>query len=136
MAKAVTPKKAVAPKKAVKTVAPKKVKEPEQKETAPSFQYQILSASELPEPVRSPRSGPSPYPFSSLQVDEGFVVPLAKTDRALYTNDVEYNKAKKEELRTISNRLTGAVRRFTKAHAGTKFRVSTAESSIVVRRVE
>lgn len=88
-----------------------------------------------PASVRASRSHTSQYPFKELAVGGWFEVETS-ADADLYANDEEFRKAKIEDLRTISNRLSGAVRRFTTRNEGYKFSVSTASNSVVVKRVE
>jgi len=133
------PKKAAAPKK---EKAAKPAKEPKT-ETATTVAAEkaapVASAFTLednvPIPARIRAGGVSPYPFIDMQPGQSFVVE-ASVDADLYTSASEAEKAKAEESRTIANRLSGAVRRFTKRHTGYKFAVRTVPEGVRVWRVE
>jgi len=89
----------------------------------------------IPIPARKRFGGNSIYPVANLQVGQSFIVP-ANVDADLYADHNELGKAIKEQLRTISNRLSGAVRRFTKKNEALKFRVAITDDGVRVWRTE
>lgn len=129
--------KKVAPKKAAKPKTPKtetsKASTPALAQ-ADGFKYDILDEGDMPEAMRMSRSVASPYPFAAMEVGKGFVV-AHDIDPDLYASETEAETAKREALRTIANRLSGAVRRFTKKNDGFKFKVYTAANGVGVKRV-
>lgn len=120
LAKPVTAKKASAP----KVAAVKK---------ANTTSYTIETGIE--KPARTRVSVPSPYPFATMEKGQSFLVP-AEIDRAFYASEEEADKAQREELARVANRMSGASRRFTKRNAGVKLSVRTVENGVRVWRDE
>lgn len=95
----------------------------------------------VPVPAISRRSnGPATiYPFASMTVGKSFFVSSA-IDASTFTDETEAAKAQGEATKTVANRLSGAVRRFTKKNEGYKFNVrATVEDGVpgvYVGRVE
>lgn len=84
-------------------------------------EFKIVSGVE--KPVRQ-RLGASPYPFASLPVGDSFLVAAEVIDATFYAGAQEATKAQAEALAVVSNRMSGAVRRFTKRNeGGAKFTV-------------
>lgn len=131
------PKKA-APKKAKAVKTAEKTETTEAAAPAPVISTSKITIDKnvpIPATVRS--GGVSPYPFSTMEVTDSFLI-KSDVDADLYANDEEFGKALVEDFRVIANRLSGACRRFTKRNEGYKFRVKTvpAEFGVRVWRVE
>lgn len=105
--------------------------------------FKLVDDVQLPPRIR--KGGASPYPFASMAIGQSFMV-AAVIERSIYSSEEEADKAQNEECRKVANRLSGAVRRFTKHNTGYKFAVRTvstgkalgfdADHGIVVQRVE
>lgn len=87
-----------------------------------------------PERVRASRNVASSYPFDQLAIGGAFEIPSDK-DRDLYTSDTEFETARGEDLKTIANRMGGAVRRFKKSNPGKNFSIYKTSTSIMVERI-
>ena len=108
-------------------------------EDTKDLQYPSYTGHKLP-----PRSfgggGANPYDFDRREINSAFFVD-AYVDPDLYASPKEAEAAQSEELRKVSNRLTGAVRRFRKHHPERKFTVrhdkhpETGKACITVMRV-
>ena len=90
---------------------------------------------DVEKPARTRVSVPSPYPFATMGKGDSFLVP-AEIDRAFYASEDEADKAQREELARVANRMSGASRRFTKRHAGVKLSVRTVDNGVRVWRDE
>ena len=133
-------------KAAKKTTAPKKtkvVKSAETKVKAPKVvsapkaesKFKIIPSSEAAPRVHFGRSvGQAIYPFADMDVDTSFEI-KADADRDLFVSDQEYTQELRSQLKTLANRMAGAVRRFTKKREGFKFSVHTGAECVVVTRV-
>lgn len=124
MAKSNAKKKATPAKKPVAAKSTKTAKKP----SAPvavrpnATSFKLIDNVTLPPRVR--KGGASPYPFASMVAGQSFMV-AATIERSIYANEAEADKAQLEECRRVANRLSGAVRRFTKRNEGFKFAVRT-----------
>lgn len=81
------------------------------------------------------------YPFATMEKGQSFFIPAEKVDASAYSSETEANKAQSEACSLVANRLSGAVRRFTKRNAGYTFQVKTVNDTqrgwgIRVRRTE
>lgn len=76
---------------------------------------------------------PSAYPFEHMNVNQSFRVPVTIADTI--TDAAEREKAFKEEARRLTNRLTGAARRFCEktGNENKKFTVRTVDDGQGVR---
>lgn len=139
-------KKKPAAKKAAKPSAPKAPKAPKETKAADDTATETKPASRmvgdveirkgvpLPPRTRS-TAGQSIYKFSALEEEgDSFEIPHGK-DADFYANENEFKQAVAEEKRTLSNRLTGAARRFMKANPGVKLAVRATADGVGVWRV-
>lgn len=84
--------------------------------------FSLFKSEGVRPPKIRPEAGHSMYPFASMAVDDGFFV-AADVDTSNFSDEGEAAKAQMEKCHALSNRLTGAVRRFTKRNEGYKFTV-------------
>lgn len=134
--------------KPAKTAAPK-IKKPKKEKVVKAVEADVPAApaaasssivieKDIPIPATVRNGGASPYPFGQMEVNDSFIIKSSK-DADLFASDEEFGKALLEDYRTIANRLSGAVRRFTKkTEENFRFRVKTvpSEGGVRVWRVE
>lgn len=76
----------------------------------------------------------SKYPFGDMKAGQSFLVPVDVP--ANVTDPAEKAQVFKEKARQLSNRLSGATRRFRKHNPSANFAVRTVEGGIRVWRLE
>lgn len=91
--------------------------------TAPAFSYEVdTEVTAVPAIARA--QGPAnTYPFPALKIGQSFTIPVEVPESI--TEAGERVQASKEAGRKVSNRLTGAVRKYKNANEGTEFAVRT-----------
>jgi len=124
------------PKATVKAVAPKEPKAETKVAAAPrANKSNFTIRKDIPIPARTHSGGGvSSYPFPDMEVNDSFGVPV-EVDAAFYADDNEFRAAKREEAKKISARLSSAIRRYSKAHAGQKFSMRVIGDEVSVWRV-
>lgn len=118
------PKKAAAPKKMALSLV------------SNNTSFTLEDGVELPARIRT--GGGTPYPFAAMAIGQRFFVGT-QIDTSKYSSADEAAAAQREENERVANRLSGAVRRFTKKHEGFKFAVRTVtdpSAGVGVWRVE
>lgn len=85
-------------------------------------EFKLFDFTEVPAIVRRGGGQKAVYPFAAMPINKGFFV-SAQIDASKYSDAGEAKKAQDEALQTAANRLSGAVRRFTKKNEGFAFNV-------------
>lgn len=74
------------------------------------------------------------YPFADMTAGQSFLMPVSVPETI--KDEKEKAKAFKEEARKLSNRISGAIRRFKKNNPGANFAVRTVDNGVRVWRTE
>jgi hypothetical protein len=85
-------------------------------------EFKLEAFTEVPPIIRRGGGQKAVYPFAAMPVGQKFFV-NATIDESKYSDAGEAKKAQDEALQTAANRLSGAVRRFTKKNEGYAFNV-------------
>lgn len=97
--------------------------------------FKIETGIELPPRTRLGGGGDTTnYPFKEMPVGASFLTEVNVP--ATITDAKERDKAFKEEARKVSNKLSGAIRRFKKSNDGYNFAIRTVDGGVRVWRVE
>lgn len=99
---------------------------------AAASEFALEDSVEIPPRKHGGGGAVSPYPFKHMKPSQSFFV-AAEIERGLYTTEAEADEAQLEESRKVVNRMTGAVRRFSKLNDGYKFTVRTVSDPHGVR---
>lgn len=122
-------------KTSTKKVSVENTSAPTQAPTVTNSAFKIEKG--IPIPAVSRVGGSSVYAWGMMEDGDSVFFP-AEVDAEFYADKVELDKATKESLKVIANRLSGATRRYTKKNPEFKFRIRTegSPSGVRVWRVE
>lgn len=90
--------------------------------------------SDIAIPPRATSAGKAAYPFASMAVGQSFLVAVEKVDPDLYVDAAEVAAANREAKEKVSNRMSGAIRRFAKTHPHVKLTMRTVDEGIRIWR--
>lgn len=105
---------------------------PAKTETTEAPAFSLEQGIAIPPRTRA-GGGASLYPFAEMAEGQTFLVPVEEP--ANIKDPAEKEKAFKEETRIVSNRVSGAIRRFRKTNPDTKFVQRTVNDGTAGRGV-
>jgi len=95
--------------------------------------FKLETGFDIPAAQRIGGGQSSNWPFKDMQPGQSFLVPVNVPDTI--KGDDERATAFKEQARKVSNRVSGAIRRFKNSHAGTDFAIRTVNDETLGKGV-